>query len=112
MAEQQGYYLWQGPDNPSKSRLRVLNSFTGQKEPFVPRDGGNRVSWYICDPAVYDSAHVGHASNYVRFDVVPRILIDYFGYDLIVQMNVTDIDDKITKEPPSTIYLLRYWLMN
>ncbi|CDF34527.1 unnamed protein product [Chondrus crispus] len=97
MGDQQGYYPWQGPDDPSKSRLKVLNSFTGQKEPFVPRDGGNRVSWYICGPTVYDSAHVGHASNYVRFDVVRRILSDYFGYDLVVQMNVTDIDDKIIK---------------
>jgi cysteinyl-tRNA synthetase len=44
---------------------------------------------------VYDSSHVGHASNYVRFDFVRRILTDYFGYDLVVQMNVTDIDDKI-----------------
>lgn len=46
---------------------------------------------------MYDSAHVGHASNYVRFDVVRRILSDYFGYDVTVHMNVTDIDDKIIK---------------
>ena len=41
---------------------------------------------------------MGHASNYVRFDIVRRILSDYFGYDVVVQMNVTDIDDKIIKK--------------
>lgn len=97
MAEQNGYYPWEGPENPSKSRVNVLNSFTGRKDPFVPKDGGNIVTWYICGPTVYDSAHVGHASNYVRFDVVRRILSEYFGYDVVVQMNVTDIDDKIIK---------------
>lgn len=75
----------------------MLNSFTGRKDPFVPQDGGNRVTWYICGPTVYDSAHIGHASNYVRFDIVRRILSGYFGYDVVVQMNVTDIDDKIIK---------------
>lgn len=89
------YYPWSGPEDPSKSRLKMLNSLTGRNDPFVPKDGGNRVTWYICGPTVYDSAHLGHASNYVRFDVVRRILSDYFGYDVVVQMNVTDIDDKI-----------------
>lgn len=97
MSDSKAYYPWQVPDDPSKSRLKVFNSFTGKKEPFVPNDGGNRVTWYICGPTVYDSAHVGHASNYVRFDVVRRILSEYFGYDVVVQMNVTDIDDKIIK---------------
>lgn len=97
MTDTKEYYPWQGPDDPSKSRLKVLNSFTGQKDPFVPCEGGNRVTWYICGPTVYDSAHVGHASNYVRFDVVRRILSEYFGYNVVVQMNVTDIDDKIIK---------------
>eukprot|EP00177_Eucheuma_denticulatum_P002469 GFKZ01004438.1.p1 GENE.GFKZ01004438.1~~GFKZ01004438.1.p1 ORF type:complete len:648 (+),score=91.46 GFKZ01004438.1:166-2109(+) len=91
------FYPWKGPKDPSKSRLTMLNSFTGKKEPFVPQDGGNRLTWYICGPTVYDSAHVGHASNYVRFDVVRRVLSEFFGYDVIVQMNVTDIDDKIIK---------------
>lgn len=91
------YYPWTLPGDASKSRLNVLNSFTGNKVPFVPHGGGNQITWYICGPTVYDSAHVGHASNYMRFDIVRRILADYFGYDVIVQMNVTDIDDKIIK---------------
>lgn len=98
MGEQDSkYYPWNGPADISDSKLRLMNSFTGNKDAFVPNDGTNRVTWYICGPTVYDSAHVGHASNYVRFDIIRRILSDYFGYDVVVQMNVTDIDDKIIK---------------
>lgn len=95
MTEENKYYPWKSPTDFSNSKLRLLNSFTGNKDPFIPSDGTNRVTWYICGPTVYDSAHVGHASNYVRFDIIRRILTDYFGYDVVVQMNVTDIDDKI-----------------
>lgn len=97
MADASGYFPWNGPKCTNRSRLCFSNSFTGKKDPFVPKDGSNRVTWYICGPTVYDSSHVGHASNYVRFDVIRRVLEDYFGYDVIVQMNVTDIDDKIIK---------------
>ena len=46
-------------------------------------------------PTVYDSAHVGHARNYLSFDIVRRVLEDYFGYNVLFVMNVTDVDDKI-----------------
>lgn len=32
------------------------------------------MTWYICGPTVYDSSHVGHARNYVTFDIIRRIL--------------------------------------
>lgn len=35
--------------------------------------------------------------NYVGFDIVRRILQDYFGYHVFQVMNITDIDDKIIK---------------
>ncbi|CAN8064943.1 unnamed protein product [Agarophyton chilense] len=89
-------YPWHGPPDLSNSKLSVFNTFTASKVPFVPNDPtSNILTWYICGPTVYDSAHVGHASNYVRFDIVRRILADYFGYHVRVQMNITDIDDKI-----------------
>lgn len=53
------------------------------------------VTWYTCGPTVYDSAHVGHASCYVRMDIIQRILRDQFNVNLVTAMNITDIDDKI-----------------
>lgn len=97
-AQEAAYFPWRQPKGIARAGLVVANSLTGTKTPFVPASGGNQISWYICGPTVYDSAHVGHASNYVRFDIVRRILSDYFGFDVVVQMNVTDIDDKIIRK--------------
>lgn len=36
-------------------------------------------------------------STYVCFDVLRRIMSSYFGYDVLLTMNITDIDDKIIK---------------
>lgn len=89
-------YISRAGDQISSSEptLRLLNSLTQSSDPFVPIDP-RLVKWYICGPTVYDSAHVGHARNYVAFDIVRRVLIYYFGYDLLYVMNITDIDDKI-----------------
>eukprot|EP00898_Chlorokybus_atmophyticus_P002631 jgi/Chlat1/3369/Chrsp23S03805 len=76
--------------------LRVHNSLVdGPPVPFIPASKGKHVTWYICGPTVYDSSHVGHARTYLTFDIVRRIMEDYFGYDIFYVMNVTDIDDKI-----------------
>jgi len=43
-------------------KLRVVNSFTKEKEVFVPRHlDRNSVTWYMCGPTVYDQSHMGHA---------------------------------------------------
>lgn len=88
---------WRSEAPPAEARARgpkLLNTFTKTKVPFVPLSG-NSIGWYICGPTVYDSAHVGHARNYVNFDVLRRVMSEYFGYDVRFVMNVTDIDDKI-----------------
>ena len=54
-------------------------------------------SWYTCGPTVYDSSHLGHASTYVRIDILQRILRNYFKINLVSAMNITNIDDKIIK---------------
>lgn len=74
--------------------LKVYNSLTKTKTEFVPRDG-KRVKWYNCGPTVYDASHMGHARNYVTQDILRRIMVDYFRYDVHFVMNITDIDDKI-----------------
>lgn len=55
------------------------------------------MKWYTCGPTVYDVAHLGHARAYLTFDILRRVMEDYFHYPVIYQMNITDIDDKIIK---------------
>lgn len=88
---------WAPPAGPSdEPSLKIYNSLTKTKTDFVPRNG-RLVKWYNCGPTVYDASHMGHARNYVTQDVLRRILVDYFGYDVHFVMNVTDIDDKIIR---------------
>jgi hypothetical protein len=63
----------------------VLNSFTNQKEEFVPSNP-HEVTWYTCGPTVYDTSHMGHARAYVSFDIIKRIMTDYFGYNVKVSL--------------------------
>ena len=49
----------------------------------------------MCGPTVYDHSHLGHAKTYMQSDILFRILTDYFGYNVKMCMNITDIDDKI-----------------
>jgi cysteinyl-tRNA synthetase len=80
--------------------LRVYNSLTRSKTPFVPIDrDGKRVTWYACGPTVYDDAHLGHARNYVTTDIIRRLLRDYFRFDVNFIMNITDVDDKVRSLP-------------
>jgi len=90
---------WHQPAQGVDKGLQVLNSLKLDTKanvlvPFLPQTG-NLIKWYICGPTVYDSAHFGHARNYVTFDVIRRILEDYFNYDVYAVMNITDVDDKI-----------------
>ena len=57
----------------------------------------NHLKFYICGPTVYALSHLGHARAYLTFDIVRRVLEDYFGLDVTVVMNITDVDDKIIK---------------
>ena len=84
---------WHQPSG-RKADLQVYNTLTRTKVPFVSQSG-NTLRWYSCGPTVYDAAHIGHARNYLTFDIIRRILKDYFQYDILYVMNITDIDDKI-----------------
>ena len=74
--------------------LNVHNSLTERIDPFKPAQG-RRVLWYTCGPTVYDYCHMGHARAYLTFDILRRIIEDYFGYNVLYHSNITDIDDKI-----------------
>jgi cysteinyl-tRNA synthetase len=80
--------------NNSGKKLMIYNSLTRKKEVFTPQNGNN-ITWYSCGPTVYDASHMGHARSYMSFDILRRVLRDYFGYDITYVMNITDIDDKV-----------------
>ncbi len=40
----------------------------------------------MCGPTVYDHTHIGHARTYVCFDIIHRILTDYFGHTVFLAM--------------------------
>ncbi|XP_068616701.1 cysteine--tRNA ligase, cytoplasmic [Brachionichthys hirsutus] len=98
---------WSPPAGTDVPQLRLYNSLTRTKEPFVPQKG-NKVTWYCCGPTVYDASHMGHARSYISFDILRRILRDYFKYDVLYCMNITDIDDKIIKRARQNYLLNQY----
>ncbi|OCT82159.1 cysteine--tRNA ligase, cytoplasmic isoform X1 [Xenopus laevis] len=87
---------WSAPNTNEQPGLRLYNSLTRSKELFFPQVG-RKVTWYCCGPTVYDASHMGHARSYISFDILRRVLRDYFKYDVFYCMNITDIDDKIIK---------------
>lgn len=46
---------------------------------------------------VFVSKYYFHCRSYISFDILRRVLSDYFEYDVLYVMNITDIDDKIIK---------------
>lgn len=59
---------------------------------------------YIHGPTVYTHSHIGHAKTYVTFDIIRRVIEDYFKIPVQYMMNITNIDDKIIK----SVYQLKY----
>ncbi|XP_053600485.1 cysteine--tRNA ligase, cytoplasmic [Plodia interpunctella] len=99
---------WSPPPTTNKRpTLKLFNSLTRQKEEFVCSNG-NHVNWYSCGPTVYDASHMGHARSYISFDILRRVMSDYFGYDILYVMNITDIDDKIIKRARQNYLFEKY----
>ncbi len=75
--------------------LRLYDTLTKEKRPFVPLDPKN-VRMYACGPTVYDFAHIGNGRAAIVFDVLFRALRHRFGADHVTYVrNITDVDDKI-----------------
>ncbi|XP_052873141.1 probable cysteine--tRNA ligase, mitochondrial [Anopheles cruzii] len=89
--------LWIRRFCSNKQPAADLRLYDGRTKEKVGLRGGQKpyLSFYTCGPTVYDSAHIGHASCYVRLDILQRILRHHFQLPLVTAMNVTDIDDKI-----------------
>ncbi|XP_006911044.1 cysteine--tRNA ligase, cytoplasmic isoform X2 [Pteropus alecto] len=98
---------WCPPAGSEPSQLRLYNSLTRNKDVFIPQNG-RRVTWYCCGPTVYDASHMGHARSYISFDILRRVLRDYFKFDVFYCMNITDIDDKIITRARQNCLFERY----
>ncbi|XP_071535122.1 probable cysteine--tRNA ligase, mitochondrial [Panulirus ornatus] len=86
---------WIPPDG-SDTGVMIYNSACKVKVPLKTVHPG-LLTWYSCGPTVYDSAHIGHALCYVKFDIIRRILSRMFDLNVVMVVGVTDIDDKIIK---------------
>lgn len=86
--------------------LKVLNSYSRQKEVFKPITAGY-VGMYVCGPTVSGESHLGHARPFITFDVIYRYL-KHLGYTVRYVRNITDAghfeeegreaEDKISKK--------------
>ena len=97
MASCGGGGAWEAPPAGAglEAGLRLANSLTPGELTPLRAARGRTLRWYTCGPTVYDVAHMGHARAYLTFDILRRVVEDYFGYSVLYQMNITDIDDKI-----------------
>jgi len=69
--------------------MDLFNTLTKRKEPFVPIKTG-KVGIYNCGPTVYNFATIGNFRAFIFADVLRRAL-EYFGYEVIQVMNITDV---------------------
>src|SRR3979411_2202191 len=77
--------------------LRLYDTLTREKRPFVPLDPNN-VRMYVCGPTVYDFAHIGNARPVIVFDVLFHLLGHLYGEQHVKYVrNITDVDDKINE---------------
>jgi len=74
--------------------MRLYDTAQGRVVPFEP---GHLVTMYSCGITPYDSAHIGHASIYLTFDILQRRLLD-LGHEPRLVRNVTDVDDDILRK--------------
>ncbi len=80
--------------HPDQS-IQFYDTLTRSKVDFAP-DNPENVRMYVCGPTVYDRAHIGNARPIIVFDVVFRLLRQYYGAEHVTYArNITDVDDKI-----------------
>ena len=84
------------------TEIRLHNTRTRRKEPFVPLDPAD-IGVYLCGATVYDRAHLGNARNVLLFDVLVRLLRHVYGDGSVTYVrNFTDVDDKINARAAET----------
>lgn len=74
--------------------LKVYNSLSRRKEPFVAP--GGEVRFFACGPTVYDYVHMGHARTFLAFDTIVRYL-KFSGYPVNYLINITDVAERVVQ---------------
>ncbi|AIL65705.1 Cysteine--tRNA ligase [Rickettsiales bacterium Ac37b] len=75
--------------------IQLYNSLSKSKESFTPLIP-DKVGLYVCGPTVYDYPHLGNARSVVVYDILYRLLCEYYGNTNVTYVrNITDVDDKI-----------------
>jgi cysteinyl-tRNA synthetase len=69
--------------------MKLYNTLTKQLDEVVPQNSPT-VTVYTCGPTVYDYAHIGHWFNYVRMDILIRVLKES-ALEPNWVMNITDV---------------------
>jgi L-cysteine:1D-myo-inositol 2-amino-2-deoxy-alpha-D-glucopyranoside ligase len=81
-------------DNTEQQRpvaMRIYDTATQDIKDFRPN---KIVKLYTCGITPYDSAHLGHATTYLTYDILQRHLRDK-GYETRCVRNITDVDDDL-----------------
>ncbi|MEK6328134.1 MAG: cysteine--tRNA ligase [Actinomycetota bacterium] len=74
-------------------QVLIRDTLSRELRPLEPREPGG-VGIYACGPTVYSRVHVGNARPYVIF-ILLRRLLERFGYEPRLVVNITDVNDKI-----------------
>ncbi len=76
--------------------VKFYNTLTRKKENF--KSIKDKVAkMYTCGPTVYNFAHIGNFRAYIFEDILRRTL-EYYDYNVIQVMNLTDVDDKTIRD--------------
>jgi L-cysteine:1D-myo-inositol 2-amino-2-deoxy-alpha-D-glucopyranoside ligase len=72
----------------------VLRLYDTARRAVVPFEPPHSVRMYVCGITPYDATHLGHAAQFLTYDLLIRRLED-LGHDVRMVRNITDVDDSI-----------------
>ena len=72
----------------------ALRLYDTARREIVPFDPPHTVRMYVCGITPYDSTHLGHAAQFLTYDLLIRRL-EELGHEVRMVRNITDVDDSI-----------------
>jgi len=72
----------------------ALRLYDTARREIVPFDPPHVVRIYVCGITPYDSTHLGHAAQFLTYDLLIRRL-EELGHEVRMVRNITDVDDSI-----------------